>query len=82
MQIRFDIRKEGRTWDQDEALKRYYLAPEKLELHEGKLLFSEEDRLILLGMLLENVGVRKAIQLCEPSIWREALDELNGFRHQ
>ena len=42
----------------------------------GKLFWSEEERLTLLALLLENVGADKAVRLGEPAIWREAVDAL------
>ena len=38
-QERWDIRREGRAWE-DEALARYSLTPEKIEMVGGKLLAS------------------------------------------
>lgn len=32
MQVRWDIRREGRAWRHDEAMERYVLTPEKLEM--------------------------------------------------
>ena len=71
----WDIRREGRRWG-DEALSRYSLTPEKIEMVGGKLLSSEEERLTLVALLLENVGVDKAVRLGDPAVWREAVDAL------
>ncbi len=71
----WDIRLEGRAWG-SEALARYERTPEKLELIEGRLLWSEEDRLLLLGLLLENVGLNAAVRLAPPERWRAALAHL------
>jgi hypothetical protein len=73
---RWDIRRKGRAWVGGEARSRYALCPEKVELIEGKLLWSEKDRLRLLGLLLENVGVDKAVRLGDPEVWREAVEQL------
>jgi hypothetical protein len=70
--IPWDIRREGRAW-RSEARARYDLTPEKIEMIEGKLFWSERDRLVILGLLLENVGVDKAIRLGSPDVWREAI---------
>src|SRR5712664_947225 len=40
---RWDIRREGRSWGR-EALARYALAPEKIEMIGGKLLASDDER--------------------------------------
>ena len=71
----WNIQRKGRAW-RDEAWSRYELCPEKLEMIEGKLLWSEEDRLMLLGLLLENVGADKAVQLGDPNVWRQAVAQL------
>ena len=75
--IIWDIRRKGRAWKGKEVRQRYYSAPEKIELIEGKLFWSEEDRIRMLGLLLENVGVDKAIRLGDARVWREALSELD-----
>jgi hypothetical protein len=38
----WDIRREGRAWGA-EAMTRYALTPEKLEMNRGKLLWDDED---------------------------------------
>jgi hypothetical protein len=75
-QVDWDIRREGRVWQGKEARARYELAPEKIELIEGQLLLSERDRVVMLGLLLENVGVDQAVRLGNPAVWREAIDRL------
>jgi hypothetical protein len=72
MDVRWDIRREGRSWTEDEFRSRVDLRPEKLEVLEGKLLWSHEERLALLGLLLENVGADEAVKLGDPSVWTEA----------
>ena len=75
--IDWDIRREGRAWRGAEAWERYSLSPEKIELIEGKLFWREDDRLTMLALLLENIGVDKAVRLGNPQIWREAIAELD-----
>jgi len=72
----WDIRREGRAWRGPEARARFELTPEKIEMIEGKLFWSEEDRLVMLGLLLENVGADKAVQFDDPAVWREAIAHL------
>lgn len=74
--IRWDIRRSGRAWRGDEARERYSLTPEQLELIEGRLLWSDSDRVTLLGLLLENVGVDRAVRLGDSNVWRAAVAEL------
>jgi hypothetical protein len=74
--IQWDIRREGRAWKGDEAMSRYSLSPEKIELIRGKIFWNDEQRLHLLGLLLENVGVDAAVRLGDPRVWRDAVAEL------
>jgi hypothetical protein len=76
--MKWRIELEGRAWDGDEAWSRYDLTPEKLEMIEGKLLWSDEHRLRLLGLLLENCGLRAAVHLGDPELWRAAVAELDN----
>src|SRR5712691_10937509 len=72
----WDIRAEGRTWTEEEALARYELTPDKIEMVDGKLLWDDEQRLLLLALLLENVGVNAAVRLGNPNVWRAAVERL------
>ena len=74
--VDWDIRREGRAWTGDEALQRLELTPEKFEMNKGRLFWGEDERLLLLGLLLENVGVDAAIRLGDPKVWRAAVAEL------
>ena len=74
--VRWDIRDEGRSWEAGEAMDRYLMTPEKLEMVDGKLLWSDKDRETLLGLLLENVGVDRAVRLGDPEVWRAAVRKL------
>jgi hypothetical protein len=49
--------------------------PEKFEAVEGKLFWSDEQRLHVLAMLLEAVGLKRALSLCPPEAVRAALSE-------
>lgn len=51
---------------------RYELSPGKIEMVEGKLFWSDADRLIMVGLLIENLGVDKVMQLGNPAIWKKA----------
>ncbi len=73
----WDIRRQGRRWTGEEATARYSLAPEKLELVEGRLLWSDEERLNLLGSLIENLGADAVVRLGSTDIWREAIAALD-----
>lgn len=49
--------------------------PEKIELIEGQLFWSEEDRLRMLALLLANVGIDQAVRLGRREDWEAALKE-------
>jgi hypothetical protein len=74
----WDIRREGRAWEGDEAMQRYELTPEKIEMVKGKLLWDDEDRVKMLGLLLENVGADRAVRLGNPDVWRAAVRTLDA----
>ena len=59
-------------------MDRYVLTPEKFEMVDGKLLWSDEDREMLLGLLLENVGADCAVRLGDPEVWRAAVAKLEA----
>ena len=71
----WDIRREGRNWAGEEFDKRIYQAPEKIEFRGG-ILISEDQRLTVLAMLLENLGIDKAVLLGNPADWKAAVAEL------
>jgi hypothetical protein len=72
----WDIRREGRAWGGGEAHPRYELTPEKIEMIDGKLFWTDEERLTMLGLLLENVGMDAAVRLGDARLWREAVADL------
>ncbi len=51
-------------------------APTRSESVGGKLFWNEADRLTMLGLPLENVGIDRAIRFGDPKLWREAVAEL------
>lgn len=72
----WDIRREGRQWTREEQDRRSNQAPEKIEYVDG-IFDSEEARLTVLAMLLENLGIDRAVQLGNPADWQAAVAELN-----
>lgn len=75
--IAWDIRRGGRRWSEAEAMGRFDLTPEKFEMVDGRLFWSERDRLVLLALLLENVGADQAVRLGGPEVWRAAVEEVS-----
>lgn len=73
---KWDIRNKGRAWRKGEAWDRFQLTPEKIEMIDGKILWSDEDRENLLGLLLENLGADRAVRLGDPEVWRAAVAKL------
>lgn len=53
---------EGRAWEGAEIREKYNTSPEKIELYQGKIFFNDEERLRLLRLLAENVGLRQTIE--------------------
>jgi hypothetical protein len=76
----WDIRREGRAWSHEEFNRRIYQAPEKIEF-TGRIFTYEEDRLTVLAMLLENLGIDKAVQLGNLQDWKAAIAELESKEH-
>lgn len=74
------IEREGREWKGEEFDKRIYQAPKKIE-YVGGIFIDERQRLTVLAMLLENVGIDKAVQLGNLEDWKAAIAELESKEH-
>jgi hypothetical protein len=74
--INWNITRQGRAWTADEATGRYELTPEKFEMDRGRLFWDDAERLTLLALLLENVGVDRAVRLGDPEVWKAAVKDL------
>jgi hypothetical protein len=72
----WDIRRKGRVWSHEEFERRICQAPDKIEFTGGIFTY-EEDRLTVLAMLLENLGIDKAVQLGNLEDWKAAIHELD-----
>jgi hypothetical protein len=57
-------------------MQRWELTPEKIEMVSGRLFDTDEQRLAMLGMLLENLGADAAVGLGDPDVWRQAVAAL------
>jgi len=74
--VEFDIQRQGRKWSRAEIEQKYRkLCPDKIELIEGKMFWTDEQRLDMLALLLENVGMDAAVRLGDPVLWKQAIDE-------
>ena len=70
----WDIRNEGRAWKTEEIEYKYQtICPEKIELIEGKLFWSDRQRLSMIGLLLENMGVDVVVKFGDIEVWKEAI---------
>jgi hypothetical protein len=72
----WNIQREGRSWNREEWQSRRELCPEKIEMIQLKLFWSDEERIAMLGLLLENLGVDSAVRLGDPKVWRDAIAAL------
>ena len=82
--IDWDIRREGRRWSHEEFDRRIYQAPEKIE-YVGGIFASDRERLNVLGMLLENLGIDKVVRFGKLEDWKAAIADLEkkqGTGHQ
>ena len=71
----WDIRREPRLWTREEVNKRLYQAPEKIEF-AGGIFNSDDERMIVLAMLLENLGMDRVLTLGSPEDWKVAVAAL------
>ena len=82
--IDWEIRREGRRWSSEEFEQRIAQAPEKIEYVDG-IFASDRERLIVLGMLLENLGIDRVVQFGRLEDWKAAVADLEkkqGSRSQ
>ena len=79
----WDIRREGRKWSADEAEARScHISPDRPEIHQGKLYFTDEERLAVTACLLENLGIDRVVRsLGSRALWVEAVTSLNAEPH-
>lgn len=82
----FDIRREGRQWTTEEIESKWRQAhstiPERLELIEGKVFLSDEQRITMLGWMLEQLGADVAVRMGDPVVWREAVKDMLRERNE
>jgi hypothetical protein len=76
VEINWDILRMGRDWRSNEVWQRWQLAPEKIELIQRKIFGTDEDRIRMLGLLLELLGMDRAVQLGDSQMWRDAVNQL------
>jgi hypothetical protein len=71
-----DIRRDGRAWTRDEEFRERLdqLDGFKFEISGGKLFWSDEDRLLVVALLLENLGMDAVVRLGDAMRWKEAIE--------
>ncbi|MCS7080140.1 MAG: hypothetical protein NZ585_08830 [Chloracidobacterium sp.] len=76
----WDIRRQGRSWRGEEFFRRleHKQSPEKIEYVDGCIFGCEEERMTVLAMLLENLGIDKAVRLGNLADWKAAIAELEA----
>lgn len=81
--IAWDIRREGRKWTAEEAeLRSCHAIPDRPEIHNGMLYFTDEERLAVVACLLENLGLDRVVRsLGLPELWQEAIKTAKQEKH-
>ena len=76
MENPWKISLEGRAWSPKEQTDRQSSLPESCSIDavDGMLFRTDEERKILLQMLLENVGLIETIRLVDLTLWRQAIE--------
>jgi hypothetical protein len=77
--IDWDIGREGRPWSDEEFEERIGQAPEKIEFVDG-IFANDRQRLIVLGMLLENLGIDRVVRFGRSEDWKAAIADLEDKR--
>jgi hypothetical protein len=77
--VNWDIRRKGRLWSHEEFDERISQAPEKIEYVNG-IFASDRERLIVLGMLLENLGIDRVVQFGRLDDWKASIADLEKKR--
>jgi hypothetical protein len=70
--IHWDVRRQPRRWTREEQGHRFEIAPEKIEYVNG-IFSSDRQRVIVLGLLLENLGMDKALEFGKLEDWKAAI---------
>jgi hypothetical protein len=74
----FTIGLEGQLWKVTRFDELETVLPEKMELIEGKLFWTERHRVGMLGAMLEQLGLVEAVRLAPKELWEEALRRAYG----
>ena len=80
-QRKYDVTLAGRPWTSSEAQERFDQLPLKPELIDGRLYFTEAERLKMLAALLEHCGAAAAVLIGDVDVWREAVRGVGSDHH-
>lgn len=69
----YDIRRDGHAITG--GIDRLFTVP-SVEMTEGKLFNTDKDRIHVLALLLESVGIDAAIRRGPPELWKQAVAEI------
>ena len=72
IQADWDIRRAGRRWTSAESAQRMMQAPEQIEF-VGGIFAGDRERLIVMGMLLENLGIDRVLEFGNLADWKAAI---------
>ena len=83
---KWHIRREGQQWLGGKFKNRIYQAPEKIEFVEGGIFTNERERLTVLAMILENLGIDKQCvwairRIGKRRSWNWTTSELDEAKH-
>lgn len=72
----WDVRREGRAWDEAEIEIKYlrFMQEIKDELIDGRIFWHHATRMMVLGLMLENVGIDNALEFGNLDDWQAAID--------
>jgi hypothetical protein len=70
--IRWNVERKARRWTSEEFEERLAVAPEKIEF-VGGIFVGDEQRHLVLGMLLENLGMEAALKFGRIDDWEAAI---------
>ena len=81
-QRKYNVTLAGRPWNGAEAQERYAELPLKPTLIDGRLYFTQDERLEMLAALLEHCGAAAAVRIGDPDVWKEAVRAVGSDKLQ
>ncbi len=75
--VAWDFRAKGYGWGENTWERLKLIEEFKLEVIDGKLMYDDTMRLLMMGLLIENVGLDKLVRLGDPEAWKRAVGKLD-----